>query len=151
MDWTLFPLYLLACIAAGATGVLFKPGDWYVTLDKPRWTPPDLLFPIAWTLIYLLLAFAAARVAPLPGSELALTLWSVQIALNTLWTPVFFGLHRMGLALVVILVLTGIAIWLFFAMAALDGWAAAAVLPYVIWLFYAASLNAAILRRAQPR
>ena len=152
MGWTLFPIYLAACVAAGATGFLFHPGAWYRGLDKPAWTPPDLAFPVAWTIIYLLLAFAAARVAGLPGAALPMALWALQIALNTLWTPVFFGLHRMGVALGVIVALLAVASVLAATLWRLDAWAGAAVLPYVAWLAYAGALNASILRRnPQPR
>lgn len=152
MDWTLFPVYLAACIAAGATGVLFKPGAWYAGLAKPGWTPPDWAFPVAWTIIYLLLALAAARVAGRPGAGLPMALWALQIALNTLWTPVFFGLHRMRAALVVIALLGLVVLALAAALWRIDAWAGAAVLPYLAWLGYATALNASILRRnPQPR
>ena len=152
MDWTLFPIFLAACGAAGSTGVLFRPGDWYAGLDKPGWTPPNRLFPVAWTILYVLLAFAAARVAGRSDAGLALALWSLQIALNTLWTPVFFGLHRMRAALVVILCLLVTAVALGAALGALDRLAGYAVIPYVAWLAYAAALNASVLRRnPQPR
>lgn len=69
MDWMLFAVFLLACGAAWATGALFPPGDWYRSLDKPRWTPPNWMFPLVWTLLYAAIAFAAARVAALPGGK----------------------------------------------------------------------------------
>ena len=90
--FALFLTYLAACGAAAATGAMFQPGDRYRGLAKPRWTPPDWLFPVAWTVLYLSMSAAAARVAMLPNTGQALALWSVQIAFNTLWTPVFFGL-----------------------------------------------------------
>ena len=105
MDFALFFTFLAACGAAAATGALFSPGDWYRGLRKPVWTPPDWLFPVAWTTMYLCMSAAAARVAVLPDAGQALALWSVQIAFNALWTPVFFGLKRMGAGLVVVLCL----------------------------------------------
>ncbi|WP_299817383.1 TspO/MBR family protein [uncultured Jannaschia sp.] len=147
MDWTLFPVFLGACGAAAATGVLFRPGAWYAGLAKPVWTPPDRLFPVAWTILYVLLAFAAARVAGREGAALPMALWSLQIALNTLWTPVFFGLHRMRAALVVILCLLLAAVALAASLSRIDTLACYAVVPYVAWLIYAAALNASVLRR----
>ena len=94
MTYALFAIFLGACFAAGATGALFPPGAWYSTLKKPSWTPPNWLFPVAWTTLYLCMAAAAARVAGAEGSAFAMALWALQIALNTLWTPVFFGLRR---------------------------------------------------------
>ncbi|MEL6701718.1 MAG: TspO/MBR family protein, partial [Pseudomonadota bacterium] len=103
MDLTVFLVYLAACCAAGATGALFPPDRWYFEeLKKPAWTPPPWLFPLAWSVLYIASAYAAARVAGFEGVALASALWAAQIALNTLWTPVFFGLKRLGAALVVL-------------------------------------------------
>ncbi|MBM2575601.1 tryptophan-rich sensory protein [Jannaschia sp. Os4] len=147
MDWTLFALFLAACGAAAATGSMFPPDEWYRRLDKPAWTPPDWLFPIAWTLLYLALAVAAARVARLPDAHYALAFWAVQIALNTLWTPVFFGLRRMGAGLVVIgllwLAVAGL-LWALWPLDALSFWIVA---PYLVWVSYAAALNASLRAR----
>lgn len=148
MDYfTLFLTYLAACGAAAATGAMFQPGDWYRGLAKPRWTPPDWLFPVAWTVLYLAMSAAAARVASLPGTGQALALWSVQIALNTLWTPVFFGLRRIGAGLVVIVLL-----WLAVAATMVAFWqadriAGALFLPYLVWVTVAGMLNRAVWYR----
>ena len=119
----------------------FKPGAWYDGLAKPTWTPPRLAFPVVWTALYLLMSLAAARVAPLPGAGTALALWSLQIALNTLWTPVFFGAHKKGLGLVVISCLWFAVAAMLRAFWQLDSWAAVMILPYLAWLSVAASLN----------
>ncbi len=55
-----FFIFLLACAAAATTGVMFKPGPWYESLTKPSFTPPNWAFPVAWTIIYLLLAWAGS-------------------------------------------------------------------------------------------
>lgn len=138
--------FLLASAAAAATGTIFKPGPWYETLRKPGFTPPKIVFPIAWTTIYLISAWAASRVAVLPGAGPALAFWAAQIALNTLWTPVFFGAHRTGTAMAVMVVLwlavaaTMLAFW------RLDPLAGALMLPYLGWLCLAAALNWRIWR-----
>lgn len=139
--WALLVPFLGASVAAGLTGVIFKPGAWYEGLVKPDWRPKNWMFPVAWTLIYLLSSLAAARVAALPGNGLALGLWSMQIALNTLWSPTFFGARRMGLAMAVMLALCATLLamlWVFFT---LDIWACALLLPYAGWLALAAPLN----------
>ncbi|MCC5976794.1 MAG: tryptophan-rich sensory protein [Salinarimonas sp.] len=147
MDLAIFFVFLATCAVAASSGVLFKPGAWYRGLDKPAWTPPNLAFPIIWSVLYLLMAIAAARVAGHPGSALALALWSLQICLNTLWSGVFFGLHRMRAAAIVIgllwlaLAATIIAFWRH------DGIAAALLVPYLIWGSYAFALNLSIWRR----
>ena len=147
MDWGLFSIFLAACGAAAATGSLFPPGAWYKGLSKPGWTPPNWLFPIAWTALYIAIAVAAARVAPLNGSAHALAFWALQIALNTLWTPVFFGLRRLWGGVVVIsglwlaVLFTAIAMW------PLDRTAALLFVPYLAWVSFAAALNLAVARR----
>ncbi|PRY93267.1 TspO/MBR related protein [Hasllibacter halocynthiae] len=147
MDWMIFGLFLIACTGAGATGALFPPGDWYRRLDKPAWTPPDWLFPLAWTYLYVAIAWAAARVAHLPGAEVALALWAAQIAWNALWTPVFFGLRRLKAALAVLAVLWALVLLAAVAFAMLDRLTLIAFVPYVVWTSYAGALNADILRR----
>ncbi|WP_434612606.1 tryptophan-rich sensory protein TspO [Tabrizicola sp. M-4] len=144
---TLFLTYLAACGAAAATGAMFQPGEWYRGLAKPRWTPPDWLFPVAWTVLYLAMSAAAARVAMIDGTGQALALWSVQIALNTLWTPVFFGLRRIGAGLVIIFLL-----WLAVAATMVAFWqhdaiAGALFLPYLLWVTVAGMLNRSVWYR----
>ncbi|MHA7887462.1 tryptophan-rich sensory protein [Roseicyclus sp.] len=74
MDWGLFAIFLAACGAAATTGSMFMPGAWYRGLSKPGWTPPDWVFPVAWTVLYLSSAIAAARIAPLEGNACSATL-----------------------------------------------------------------------------
>lgn len=144
--WLMFAVFLLACAAPATTGAMFQPGDWYRNLRKPSWTPPDWLFPVAWTTLYLLMSAAAARVAMLPETGMALAFWAVQIAFNTLWTPVFFGLRRMGAAMVVLFVLwlavcaTLVAFW------RLDLWAGLMFAPYLLWVTVAGALNFSVWR-----
>src|SRR6056297_2471996 len=99
---SLFPVFLLTCAAAGAAGVFFRPGTWYRNLDKPDWTPPNWMFPVIWAVLYVLIAFAATRISEVPDNNLALGLWGLQITINTLWSGVFFGLHRMLAGAVII-------------------------------------------------
>jgi tryptophan-rich sensory protein len=89
---------------------------------------------------------AAARAATVEGASLGLALWSVQIAFNTLWTPVFFGLRRMKAALVPMA-----GLWLSVAATTvvffgLDLWAGLMFLPYLVWVSVAAALNLALVR-----
>lgn len=145
--FTLFLTYLAACGAAAATGAMFQPGEWYKNLNKPRWTPPDWLFPVAWTVLYLSMSVAAARVAMAGDTGQALALWSVQIALNALWTPVFFGLRRLGAGLVIIFLL-----WLAVAATMLAFWqvdwvAGMLFAPYLLWVSIAGALNRSVWAR----
>lgn len=146
MDWLTFAGLVLAVLTAGATGALFPPGDWYKTLVKPAWTPPDWLFPVAWTLLYAAMAYAALRVtrAPMALAAPALAFWAAQIVLNALWSPVFFGLHRIGAALAVLatLWLTLLVTLVLFFRA--DLVAGLLLVPYLVWVSYAGALNAKI-------
>ncbi len=146
MDWSVFLLFLGACCAAAATGSMFPPGQWYRDLSKPGWTPPDWLFPVAWTTLYLASAYAASRVAVLDGNAHAMGFWAMQIGLNALWTPVFFGLERIraGMVVLVFLWLSVLGSMLsFFAVDTLAGWLMA---PYLLWVTVAGALNLAVWR-----
>jgi len=147
MDWLVFAVFLATCAVAGSSGVLFKPGAWYRGLDKPSWTPPDIAFPLVWSVLYLLMAIAAARVATHDGSALALALWALQICLNTLWSGVFFGLHRMRTGAIVLLLLWVAVAATVTAFYRHDAIAAALMLPYLAWGSYALALNLSLLRR----
>ena len=100
---------LLVAVVASA-GAMFKPGDWYEALAKPPWTPPNWVFPVAWTLLYLMIAIAGWQIwreAGFGGARLAFLRYFLQLALNAAWTPTFFGAHRILPALVII-----VALWL---------------------------------------
>ncbi|WP_024674450.1 tryptophan-rich sensory protein TspO [Pseudomonas syringae] len=141
-----FYIFLLACCAAGATGIIFKPGAWYKSLQKPGFTPPDWAFPVAWTTIYLLLAWAGYRLTLLPGSETVLALWAAQIALNTLWTPVFFGANRIVTAMIILAVLWIVVAVMVVMALQMDVVTGLILFPYLAWLSVAAALNFSILR-----
>ena len=146
MFWLDFLVFLFACMAAGLTGSLFPPGKWYSELNKPVWTPPNWVFPVAWPILYLLMSYSGATLANLESAGSALALWALQISLNTLWTPVFFGLKNLKLGLIIILLLlVSVAIcnyvfWLY-------AWIAGLLfLPYLAWVVFAAALNAAVFK-----
>ena len=141
-----FYIFLIACCAAAATGIIFKPGAWYESLQKPRFTPPNWLFPVAWTTIYLLLAWAGYRLTLLPGSETVLALWAAQIALNTLWTPVFFGANRIVAGMVILVVLWLVVAAMVILALQLDVITGLILFPYLVWLCVAAALNFSIMR-----
>ena len=138
--------YFLACVAAAASGAAFPPGPWYERLAKPSWTPPNWLFPLAWTVMYVLIALAAWRVSGVegPAARAGLALWTMQIAFNAIWSPTFFGKRRPGWAFLVLVFL-----WLSvagtlacFLQAALT--AGLMFAPYIIWCTYAGALNLAV-------
>ena len=147
MVWVLFVIFLVACFAAGSTGGLFPPGQWYRDLSKPPWTPPDWLFPVAWSFLYVCMAAAGARAAMAPDNALAMAFWALQIALNGLWTPVFFGLKRIKLGMVVLSALwlsVAASIW---ALWQVDMIAGLLFVPYLVWVTIAGALNLSVWRR----
>lgn len=146
MIWLLFTIFLLACAAAGATGGMFPPGKWYEELRKPSWTPPNWLFPVAWTTLYLCIAAAGARAALLPGNGIAMGLWALQIALNTLWTPIFFGLQKIKAGMAVLALLWVAVFTCMIALFSLDWIAGLLFVPYIAWVSTAAALNFSVMR-----
>ncbi|MEQ8405965.1 MAG: TspO/MBR family protein [Oceanicaulis sp.] len=144
--WTILPFLGLVFLAS-LTGGVFRPGQWYESLDKPSWTPPDWLFPVAWGLLYVLMAYAAWRVWDIAGLGLPIYVWGVQLVLNAGWSAVFFGMKSPALALVDLIMLwLGVAatIWLFALVEPLSAWLLA---PYIVWVTLAGVLNAEIVRR----
>ncbi|MBK1634190.1 tryptophan-rich sensory protein TspO [Rhodovulum adriaticum] len=148
---TLFPLFLATCAVPAAAGILFKPGQWYRDLDKPTWTPPNLLFPVIWAMLYTLMSLAAARVATMVGNDLALALWGLQITINTLWSAVFFGQHRMLGGAIIIGLLWAAVLATTVAFALLDVLAAVMMVPYLAWGTFALALNISVWRRNRGR
>lgn len=148
------PLVLIglaaATFAVGGLGALVTlpqiPG-WYRTIAKPDWTPPDWAFGPAWTTLYVLMAIAAFLVwrrPDQPARRLGLRLWWAQLLANALWSPLFFGLHRLGLALLDIALLWLLILGVMFVFRRVHGLAAGLLLPYLLWVSFAAALNAAI-------
>lgn len=135
-------------LLAGSLGALFPPDAWYVSLGKAPWNPPSAVFAPAWITLYVLIALAGQRAwreRNQAGVALAWRLWWVQWLLNALWTPLFFGAHAPVIALVDLLAL--IAVVVAFIARAWRGARASSLLflPYLAWLVFAASLNAAIV------
>lgn len=139
---------VLACFAAaGIGGLATRPGEWYASIAKPSFTPPNWLFGPVWTLLYAMMAVAVWLVwerrmhAPVGW---ALAVFSVQLVLNALWSVLFFGLHRPGAALIdlALLWLAILAsIVLFWRVSIVGAWM---LVPYLAWVSFAAVLNASI-------
>ena len=137
--------------AAAAFGASFSPGPWYDGLEKPPWNPPEWVFGPVWTCLYIAMAIAAHRIwwrrsegTHRQQTHRALALWGVQLVLNALWSWLFFGLHLPALALAeMTLLLAAIAATtlMFWRLDRVSGWLLA---PYLAWVGYALTLNAAI-------
>lgn len=134
-------LFLLIVAGVSFFGAQFRPGEWYQQLLKPGWTPPNWIFPMVWSVLYLMIAVAGWLI--FSGSDvIAKSLWVIQMVLNGIWSWLFFGMHLIGFALVDIVALFVCLSWL---LASRISRAAAWLLaPYLIWVAYAAALNSAI-------
>ena len=138
--------WLALVVLAALTGIATPPGDWYAGLAKPPLTPPNLAFPIAWSMLYLLMALAAWRATlAAPPTARWHTLWPfvAQLAANALWSILFFGQHWMGLALLDLLLLWGLIVLTVRRFARVSSVAAWMLVPYLAWVSFAAYLNAA--------
>ncbi|WP_110686476.1 TspO/MBR family protein [Salinicola aestuarinus] len=140
--------WLLLVAIAASSGIVTPPGDWYAALEKPPLTPPNWLFPTAWTLLYLAMAVAAwrvTRVAPVAERRRALTPFVAQLLANALWSILFFGLNWMVVGLLDLLALWGLIVWTLMTFRRYSTLAFALMLPYLVWVSFAAYLNAALL------
>lgn len=138
-------LFMVLVLGGGlALGFLTAPGVWYAGLAKPAFNPPAWLFGPAWTVLYMLIAIAGWRVWQRNRTGSPMKLWWAQMALNFLWTPVFFTAHQLGLALVVILLLLVAILGFIATVWRLDRVAAWLFMPYAAWVAFAAVLNGAI-------
>jgi tryptophan-rich sensory protein len=138
---------LAACLGIGALGGwITRPAifDWYRGLAKPDWTPPDAAFAPVWTTLYVLMAAAAWLAWRARAGALAYALFAAQLALNLVWSFLFFGLRSPLAGLVDI-----VPQWLLIAATIAVFWrasrlAGALMIPLILWVSYALALNAAI-------
>jgi len=122
-------------------GYANTPDGWYAALNKPAFNPPNYLFAPIWFALYVCIGLAGARTWSRDPRSPAMGAWVVQMALNFLWSPVFFGMHRIGLALGIILaMLTAIVAFIALQWRP-DGIAALLFVPYAAWVAYATALN----------
>ena len=140
------------CLAVGALGGWVTAGsvkDWYPTLHKPSFNPPNWLFGPVWTVLYAMMGVAAWRVWCKAWGNRArrpLALFALQLALNLGWSVTFFGLHAIGAAVVVIVALEAAILGTMLEFRRIDGLAAALLVPYALWVAFATLLNVTIWR-----
>lgn len=137
-----FGLVLLAAL----TGMMFRPGVWYASLNKPAWTPPNWMFPVVWTVLYVMIAIAGWLVWSAVGFGPLLWLWFAQLVLNMAWSWIFFGRKNMALGFVDILLLMMLIIAFIIISAIVVPLASLLFMPYLAWVMLAAALNFTIWR-----
>jgi benzodiazapine receptor len=144
--WALFlvPLIMLLGFLSGQVAGSGADNPWFAALTKPATYPPPLTFPIVWTALYALMGVAFALVCSAWGARRrvwAIALFVVQLLINLAWSPVFFALHEMRVALGVLLALDVAVLLttaLFWRVRRLAGWL---LVPYALWILFATVLN----------
>ena len=138
--------FLVVVIGAGALiGISNVPDAWYAGLSKPSFNPPNWVFAPVWTVLYLMIAVAGWRIFLRAPRSQAMQLWWAQLALNFLWSPLFFGLQKMAMALADISALTLVTLALVFCAYRIDQTASLLLVPYGAWVSFASLLNASLL------
>lgn len=136
------PLMIFGVVGIGMLiGLLMPPGDWYATLKKPWFNPPNWIFGPVWTLLYIIIAIVGWRVLRKLQSPLLGLLWGIQMALNFLWSPLFFGLQNPGGALILIMALCMAITAFIWAAWRRDRTSAVMFFPYLLWVSFATILN----------
>jgi translocator protein len=135
--------------AGGGAATRRSVATWYPRLRRPSWTPPSQAFGPVWTVLYAQMAYSAHRVARSsdPNRRRALALWWVQLGLNAVWSPIFFGARRAGAGAVVACTLVPAVAATAAESARIDRRAGLLYAPYLAWSTYAAALNVEIWRR----
>ncbi|HOJ31519.1 MAG TPA: tryptophan-rich sensory protein [bacterium] len=143
---------IVLCLLAGAIGSIFTSssvGNWYRTLNKPIFNPPDWIFAPVWTLLYIMMGISLFMVwtAEMEKSlkRMAFLIFAIQLILNILWSVLFFGLQNPVLSLIEIFVLwiaILIAILVFKKISILSAFL---LMPYLAWVTFAAFLNYSIV------
>lgn len=146
LRWSLFlaPLLLLLGTLSGAVAGSGGGNPWFLGLEKPAIYPPPATFGIVWTILYLLMGVALAMIVTARGAagrSAAIAVFAVQFVLNLAWSPVFFGMHLLTPALILLVVIdlaVLLTIWLFYKVRPMAAWL---LLPYLAWALFATALN----------
>lgn len=143
------PTYLVFLVLVVGGGLLIGssnvPDGWYADLSKPSFNPPNWLFGPVWTVLYVVIAVVGARTWLRARRGGAMTAWWAQLLVNFLWSPVFFSLHSIGGALVIVFAMAGTVIAFIALTWRSDRLSALLFVPYLAWVCFAAALNASIL------
>ena len=146
LAWKKLLICLAIPLAVGGLSALLSGGMGdYTNFVQPPLSPPGWVFPVVWTILYLLMGYASYRVltADAPRDEIrkALTLYGVQLLLNFLWSPIFFGLGWYWVAFAELMLLWALVLLTIRAFNKIDNKASDLLLPYLLWLTFAAYLN----------
>ncbi len=141
--------FIALCLAAGALGAAMTApaiATWYPTIAKPSFNPPNWIFAPVWTTLYILMAVAAWLVWRRGNAGTPLALFGLQLVLNSAWSLLFFGLHRVDLALLDIVLMLAAIVATALSFRTRSTVAALLLVPYLAWVSFATVLNFAIWR-----
>ena len=140
-------LFVVLVLGGGfASGLMNPPGNWYAELAKPWFNPPNWVFAPIWSIIYSLVAIVGWRTWKARTNRMSMPLWCAQMALNFLWSPVFFAAQRPLMALALILVLFCSIVLFIVRQWSIDRISGALFVPYAGWVAFASILNFEIVR-----
>ena len=145
--WKAYALWILLAETVGAlSGFLSRGGTelYAQTIVKPPLSPPGVVFPVVWSILFALMGIGAARIYLAPPSEqrtTALRLFVLQLAFNFFWSLIFFNLQRFDLAFLWLVILWGLILRMILAFRKVDSAAAWLQLPYLLWVTFAGYLN----------
>ena len=116
----------------------------FTEVEQPPLSPPSIVFPIVWAVLFALMGFGAARIYSAQASRArthGLLLFLVQLAFNFFWSIIFFNLQNFGFALIWLIILWLLILWMIFSFRKVDSLAAWLQIPYLLWVTFAAYLN----------
>lgn len=151
-QWLVLALFVMICLGTAGLGAAWTDlsvGDWYATLNKPSWNPPNWVFGPVWTTLYIMMAIAAWLVWRCKGLRdgwLPLLQFAVQLSLNAAWSALFFGMRNPGIAFADIVLLWMGIVATIIAFGRVSTLAATLLVPYLAWVSFAAVLNGSIWR-----
>lgn len=141
----LLGVFLVVVIGIGAlVGISTAPGEWYASLQKPPFNPPNAVFGPVWFALYVLIAIAGWRTFLADPGSRAMKLWYGQMALNWLWSPIWFGLHLLWPAFAVIAAILVLILLFIAASWHKDRVSAMLFVPYALWVGFASVLNLSV-------
>ena len=146
-NWKTYGLWILIAEAVGAlSGFLSREGTkiYSDSIIQPPLSPPAIVFPIVWSVLFALMGISAARIYMAPPSQTrsaGLNLYIAQLVVNFFWSPIFFNAQAFGFAFVWLLLLWALVLWMILTFRKIDPLAAWLQIPYLLWLTFAAYLN----------
>ena len=133
-------------LATASTGAIFTPGAWYEALRKPSWTPPNWMFPVVWSVLYVMIGVAGWIVFREAGWSAAMLAWGAQLVFNAAWSGLFFGLRRMRFALLDAALLVASIVAFIVLAKPISLVASLLFVPYLAWAITACALNLRVLQ-----